>query len=85
MLAVALSKFFPVPTRSQIHRAYPKSVIKKFGHGHILMLLDATEIYAEVASMKTVNCVLYSAYKHNSTLKWLVGCDPIGTVWDESI
>ena len=35
--------------------------------------------------MKTVNSVLYSAYKGHSTLKWLVGSDPIGTVWDESI
>lgn len=66
-------------------RAYPKSVIKKFGHANIFMLLDATESFAEIASMKTVNAILYSAYKHNSTMKWLVGCDPIGTVWNESI
>mmetsp|Transcript_19629 Transcript_19629/g.33477 ORF Transcript_19629/g.33477 Transcript_19629/m.33477 type:complete len:201 (-) Transcript_19629:44-646(-) len=66
-------------------RAYPKSVIKKFGHEHIFMLLDATEIFAEAASMKSVNAILYSAYKHHSTLKWLFGCDPIGTVWDDSI
>ena len=36
--------------------------------------------------MKTIkNAILYSAYKHNSTIKWLVGCDPIGTAWDKSI
>jgi regulator of replication initiation timing len=73
MLADTLAQFFPVPTRSQMLRAYPKSVIKKFGHAHIFMLLDATEIFAEVASMKSVNAILYSAYKHHSTLKWLVG------------
>ena len=33
--------------------------------------------------MKTVNASI--AYKHNSTTKWLVGCDPIGTVWYDSI
>ena len=85
MFADTLAQFFPVPTRSQMLRAYPKSVIKKFGHAHIFMLLDATEIFAEVASMKSVNAILYSAYKHHSTLKWLVGCDPIGTVWNDSI
>jgi hypothetical protein len=85
MLADTLAQFFPVPTRSQMLRAYPKSVIKKFGHAHIFMLLDAIEIFAEVASMKSVNAILYSAYKHHSTLKWLVGCDPIGTVWNDSI
>ena len=85
VLCLTLPKFFPVPTRSQMLRAYPKSVVKKFGHAQIFMLLDATEGKAEIASMKTVNSVLFSAYKHNSTMKWLVGCDPIGVTWDESI
>jgi hypothetical protein len=49
------------------------------------MLLDATEGYAQVSSMKTVNAILYSAYKHHSTMKWLVGCNPIGAVWNSSI
>ena len=85
VLCLTLEKLFPVPTRSQILRAYPKSMIKKFGHANIFMLLDATEAYADIASMKSVNVILYSAYKGHSTLKWLVGCDPIGTVWNESI
>jgi len=85
VLCLTLEKLFPVPTRSQILRAYPKSMIKKFGHANIFMLLDATEAYADIASMKSVNAILYSAYKGHSTLKWLVGCDPIGTVWNESI
>jgi hypothetical protein len=85
MLCDTLTKAFPTPTRSQMLRAYPKSVMKKFGHLHIFMLLDATEIFAQVASMKSVNAILYSAYKHHSTIKWLIGCDPIGTVWDDSI
>jgi hypothetical protein len=66
-------------------RAYPLSVVRKFGHAATFMLLDATEIFAEIASMKTVNAILYSAYKHNSTIKWLVGCDTIGTTWNDSI
>lgn len=85
VLCITLEKFFPVPTRSQMLRAYPKSVVKKFGHANIFMMLDATEGFAEVASMKTVNAILYSAYKHSSTLKWLVGSDPIGAVWNDSI
>ena len=66
-------------------RAYPKSVIKKFGHANIFELLNATEIGAEVASMKTVNAILYSAYKHGSTMKWLAGCCPIGCMADTMI
>jgi hypothetical protein len=78
VLCVTLEKFFPVPTRSQLLRSYPKSVIKKFGRANIFELLDATELGAEVGSMKTVNAILYSAYKHGSTMKWLAACDPIG-------
>jgi len=76
---------FPVPTCSQMLAAYPISHNRKVGHANTFMLLDATEIFAEVASMKTVNSFLYSAYKRSSTIKWLVGCDLIGTTWDKSI
>ena len=82
LLCISLAKFFPMPTRSQMLSAYPKSVIKKFGHANIFALLDATEIGVEVASMKTVNAILYSAYKHGSTMKWLAACCPIGSIAD---
>ena len=42
---------------------------KKFGCINVLMLLDATEIRADVALMKTLNVTLYLIYKHNSTIK----------------
>ena len=84
-LCVSLKKFFPSPTRSQMLRAYLQSRIRKFGNAKIFLILDATEIVAEVASMKTVNAILYSAYKHNSTLKWLAACDPIGVMHKDSI
>eukprot|EP00978_Attheya_sp_CCMP212_P030655 scaffold113536_cov54-Attheya_sp.AAC.1 len=77
--------FFPTPTRSQMLSAYPDSVVRKFGKANIFMLMDATEITAEVASMKLMNSALYSAYKHNSTVKWLTGTDAIGTSWYDAI
>jgi len=72
----------PFPSSS---RAYPASVVRKFGHAYIYMLLDATEERADTASMKTMHAALFSAYKHHSTLKWLVGSDVVGTVWSDSI
>ena len=57
-------------------RAYPKSFIKKFGRANIR---------AKVASMKTVNAALYFPYKHSSTMKWLAGCCPIGSVSEDMI
>ena len=35
--------------------------------------------------MKTVNAVLYSPYKHSSTMKWLAGCCSIGSVSEDMI
>ena len=85
LLCITLGKMFPVSTRSQLYRAYPKSLLKKIGHANIFLLLDATELRAQVASMKTVNAILYSAYKHNSTMKLLAACNPIGCVADAFI
>ena len=69
VLCDTLVKFFLAPSRSQMLRAYLMSNIKKFDRAHIYMLLDAAKIGAETAFMKTVNTVLYSAYKHGSTMK----------------
>ena len=80
VLCIMLGKFFPMPSRSQMLRVYPKSVLKKFGHANIFALLDATEIGVDVASMKTVNAIMYSPYKHGSTCMWLAACCPIGAV-----
>jgi hypothetical protein len=85
VLCMTLEKFFPVPTRSQLLRSYPKSMIKFFCLANIFELLDATELGAEVGSMKTVNAILYSTYKHESTMKWLAACDPIGYMADDMI
>eukprot|EP00978_Attheya_sp_CCMP212_P000034 scaffold100_cov29-Attheya_sp.AAC.1 len=35
--------------------------------------------------MKLFNLALFSAYKHNSTINWLTGTDPIGTSWHDAI
>ena len=85
VLCITLVKFFLMPTRSQMLRAYPKSVVKLFGHANIYALLEATELGAQTASMKTVNTIFYSAYKHGSTMKWLAVCCPIGSMADGMI
>ena len=85
VLCDTFAKFFPAPTRSKMPRAYPENVIKKFGQAHIYMILDATKIGAETASMKTANTIFYSTYRHGSTMKWLAACGHIGTVADPMI
>ena len=60
VLCTTLLKFFLMPTQSQMLQAYRKSVIKKFGHINICVLLAVTKIGAQLASTKTANAILYS-------------------------
>ena len=80
VLCTTLQKFFLMPTQSQMLQAYPKSVIKKFGHVNIFALLNVAKIGAQRVSMKTVNAILYSTHKHGSAIKWLAVCCPICSI-----
>ena len=60
-------------------------MIKNYGPTTIFMLLDYTEAHARIASRKTLNVIFYSFCKHHYNMKWLVGHDPVGTFWEESI
>ena len=60
-------------------------MIKRFGHAHIHVLLDAIKNDANVPLMKTVNTVLYLAYKHGSTIKWLAAYDLLGAVANPTV
>ena len=79
------ARAFPTPTRSQVLRAYPARVLASFGHARIFMHLDATEVKAEVPKYKDAHSAMHSNYKGCSTIKFLAGCDPIGTVWYDSV
>jgi hypothetical protein len=86
LLHDVLSAWFPLPTRSQMLKAYPRQLFRKFGHCRIHTLFDATEIFTDKATrLKEVYSVLYSHYKNHATLKFLIGCDGIGTTWDEAV
>jgi hypothetical protein len=85
LLYDVLSAWFPLPTRAQMLQAYPRQLYRKFGHCRIHTLFDATEIFTDKATRLKVYSVLYSHYKNHATLKFLIGCDGIGTTWDEGI
>ena len=79
------SRVFPVPSKLQMLRAYPTRVLASFGHARIFMHLDATEVRAEVPSIKAAHSAMHSAYKGCSTIKFLAACDTIGVVWHKSV
>ena len=75
------SAWFPAPTRSQLLRSYPISLYRKWGDCRMHHLLDACEIHSQDAARLAVHAALFSTYKNHCTLKFLAGCDGIGTTW----
>jgi hypothetical protein len=75
----------PMPSRSEMLRAYSARVLASFGHARLFLHLDATEAKGETASLKQVHSCMHSDYKGGSTVKWLAACCPIGTPWYTSV
>jgi len=80
-----LSAWFPTPTRSQLLRSYPNSLFQKWGDCRVHSIYDACEVWANDASRMAVHAALFSTYKNHPTLKFLAGCDGIGTTWADAI
>jgi hypothetical protein len=77
-----LKQMFPRPTRSQMLRRFPQRTIEGDGHARNWALLDAVEIFAQKSSNNNVASSTHSEYKKHTTVKFLVGCCPIGCIWD---
>lgn len=81
----ALSIMFLTPTRSQLLGAYPYRFIRAFGDARSFMLLDATEVQAQIVHMTSAHTAMYSDYKNHDTVKHAASCDPIGCPFNESV
>jgi len=81
----ALQRWFPIPTRSQMLRAYPDRFIEADGHARCYLLLDAFELFCQQASNPNVASSTHSDYKKHCTVKFLGGCDSIGCPWADTV
>jgi hypothetical protein len=81
----ALSVSFPTPTRSQRFRAYPAHNIRVLGDARVFMELDLTEAKTQAMPNSEAHASLHSDYKSSDTVKFLVGCDPIGATWSRAM
>ena len=73
----SLQRWFPIPTCSQMLRAYPD----RFIEAGCFLLLDAFELFCQQSSNPNVASSTHSDYKKHCTIKILGGCDPIGCPW----
>ena len=66
------------PERNIIKRNLP-TIFRKY-YPNCCVIIDCSEIYIQTPSSLEVSAMCWSNYKHHSTVKYLVGITPNGTV-----
>ncbi|XP_060579364.1 uncharacterized protein LOC132736278 isoform X2 [Ruditapes philippinarum] len=72
-----LPLLFPFPSQKLIRQNIPLEFAQ---YPTTRIILDCTEIFIEVSSVMETQSQTWSSYKHNNTLKVLVGISPNGTL-----
>lgn len=78
VIAVVLKPLIKWPSRGAVLKNMPKSFRRHFKR--CTCIIDCTEIFIERPSDLTARAQTWSNYKHNNTIKYLVGITPAGAV-----
>jgi hypothetical protein len=78
LLPIELSVLIIWPSKGQIRRTLPECF--KTLYPNVRVIIDCTEVYTETPSCLEIQCILYSDYKHHTTIKFLNGITPNGSI-----
>ena len=78
MLALSLARMFPQPTEELIRRSSPPK-FKKLYRSRLMGIIDCTEGKTQTPSEKQAQRALWSEYKSNNTVKYLIVQSPCGS------
>ena len=67
------------PTRENLRKSMPMCFRKEFGE-KVVVVLDCFELFTERPSSALNKVYTYSNYKHNQTVKYLIGIAPQGVI-----
>ncbi|XP_022345962.2 uncharacterized protein LOC111138337 [Crassostrea virginica] len=73
-----LKSLNPFPTRDIVNRTMPLSFKSKYSS--VRVILDCTELFIQRPSSLVNQSLMFSNYKHHSTVKFLVGITPSGVI-----
>ena len=79
VLALSLARMFPQPTEELIRRSCPAKFKKLYG-SRLMGIIDCTEGKTQTPSDKQAQRALWSDYKSNNTVKYLVVMSPCGSI-----
>ncbi|XP_063049447.1 uncharacterized protein LOC134443784 [Engraulis encrasicolus] len=74
-----ITKLIYWPTRDALHTTMPHQFVEAFGN-RVAVILDCFEIFIEKPSNLNAQCQAFSHYKHNATMKYLIGITPNGHI-----
>lgn len=77
-LSKELARFIHWPTRDAALKYYPQC-FRKYS-GVVRCIIDCTEVHIQRPSLAESNSAVYSQYKSNPTLKFLIGIAPSGAI-----
>ncbi|KAF7642768.1 hypothetical protein LDENG_00251040 [Lucifuga dentata] len=66
------------PDRGTLHKIMPHQFVEAFGHR--VAVIDCFEIFTEKPSNLKACAQMFSSYKHNHTMKYLIGITPKGSI-----
>jgi len=82
MLDVMFARLHPLlvwPEREQLRETMPMSFRVHFGT-KVVVIIDCFEVFIERPSNLTARALTWSSYKHNNTVKYLIGITPQGNI-----
>ena len=77
-LAATLQQVLIWPSRAEIRSNLPQSFQRKYRD--CICIIDCSEIFIERPQNLTARAKTWSNYKHNNTIKYLIGISPAGAV-----
>lgn len=78
VMAIVLKSLIKWPSKGAVLKNMPKSFRRHFKRCRCI--IDCTEIFVERPSDLTARAQTWSNFKHNNTVKYLVGITPAGAV-----
>lgn len=79
VLYVRLKSLIYWPRRDELWKSMPITFRQHFG-SKVTVIIDCFEIFIERPSNLTARSLTWSSYKHHSTIKYLIGITPQGSI-----
>lgn len=74
-----LSRSIIWPERDTLQKIMPHQFVESFGR-RVAVIIDCFEIFTEKPSNLKARAQMFSSYKHNHTMKYLIGITPKGSI-----